>query len=226
MNKKLFIINGINSELCQQFIKKIILKNNVIGFYNKNYNGVKHKKLTLTNNLKLDSNLLNKINKFKKIVFINFSASRDEEILINKSYKIINDSLKSNIISSIKILKSIIPFMLKNNYGRIIFLSSKTAEKGSPGNIIYSFSKAGLVGISNTISKEYSKFNVTSNIISLGYFDSKMWRTLNDKTKSKLLKNTLYGKLGRPEVIIDTIKLIIKYPFINMSKIDLDGGHL
>jgi len=226
MNKKLFIINGINSELCQQFIKKIILKNDVIGFYNKKYNGIKHKRLILTNNLKLDSNIINKINKFKKIVFINFSASRDEKILINKNSKTIYNTLKSNIISSIEILKFIIPFMLKNNYGRVIFLSSKTAEKGSTGNIIYSFSKSGLIGISNTISKEYSKFNVTSNIISLGYFNTKMWKTLNDKTKSKLLKNTLYGKLGRPEVIIDTIKLIIKHPFINMSKIDLDGGHL
>ena len=226
MNSKLFIINGINSELCQLFVKKIILKNEVIGFYNKNYNGVKNKKLSLTNNVKLSSNLKNKINKFKKIVFINFAALRDEKILINKNSKTINDTLKSNVISSLDILKTIIPFMLKNNYGRIIFLSSKTAENGSPGNIIYSFSKAGLIGISNTISKEYSKYNVTSNVISLGYFNTKMWRTLNDKTKSKLLKNTLYGKLGKPEVVIDTIKLIIKHPFINMSKIDLDGGHL
>ena len=224
--KKLFIINGINSELCQLFLKKIISKNEVIGFYNKKYDGITSKKIILTNNIKLNNNIKKKLSNSKKIVFINFAALRDEKILINKTSKTVDDTLKSNIISSIYILKAVIPFMLKQNYGRIIFLSSKTAENGSPGNIIYSFSKAGLIGISNTISKEYSKFNVTSNVISLGYFNTKMWKTLNENTKEKLLKNTLYGKLGKPEVIFDTIKLLIKHPFINMSKIDLDGGHL
>ena len=116
--------------------------------------------------------------------------------------------------------------MIKYNYGRFIFLSSKKAEQGSEGNIIYSFSKSGLYGLSRSISKEYRKFNITSNIISLGYFDSKMWASLNSSIQKKLLKQTLYGKLGNPSVLYDTIKLIVKYQFINMAKIDLDGGML
>ena len=115
--------------------------------------------------------------------------------------------------------------MIKYNFGRFIFLSSKKAEQGSEGNILYSFSKSGLFGISRSISKEYRKFNITSNIISLGYFNSKMWLSLNPGVK-KLLKQTLYGKLGNPSVLQDVIKLIIKHQFINMSKIDIDGGML
>ena len=116
--------------------------------------------------------------------------------------------------------------MIKYNFGRFIFLSSKKAEQGSEGNILYSFSKSGLYGLSRSISKEYRKFNITSNIISLGYFNTKMWTSLNPSIQKKLLKETLYGKLGNPTVLSDVIKLIIRHQFINMSKIDLDGGML
>ena len=53
-----------------------------------------------------------------------------------------------------------------------------------------------------------------------------MWISLNSNLQKKLLKQTLYGKLGNPSVIFDTIKLIVKHPFINMTKMNLDGGLL
>ena len=53
-----------------------------------------------------------------------------------------------------------------------------------------------------------------------------MWMSLNSNIKKKLLNQTLYGKLGNPSIISDVIKLIVKHQFINMSKIDLDGGML
>lgn len=222
--KKLFVVNGINSELGQFFVKKIIQKNYVIGFYRKRYNGLTNKNLFIfnkTNNSKKISSVINKCN---KIIFINFAAQRDESLLVNldenKSQEIIN----SNILSALSIIKNILPHMIKNEYGRIIFLSSKKAEYGSKGNILYSFSKVGLQGISKTLAKEYAKFNITSNVISLGYFDTKMWKSLKSNIKKDLLENTLNKKLGNPNVLVDTIKLIVNHSFINSSKLDIDGG--
>lgn len=222
--KKLFVINGINSDLGQHFLKKIINKNYVIGFYRNKYDGIKDNNLLILNNLKNSKKINNIFSKYKKIVFINFAASRDNALTLNLEEKKIQEVLNSNIISSVKILKKLLPFMIKNKFGRIIFLSSKKAEGGSPGNILYSFSKVGLQGISKTISKEYSKFNITSNIVSLGYFNTRMWKTLNTNVKEKLLKDTLHQKLGNPQVVVDTINLIIKHSFINSSKFDIDGG--
>ena len=225
--KKFYIINGINSELAQVFLKKLNRKDIIIGFYRSSYKGLKTKNILLT---KSSNNLTQLIeNKFKgkkKIIFINFAAKRDESLVININFEKIQSILDSNVISSLKIAKKLIPLMIRYNFGRFIFLSSKKAENGSEGNILYSFSKSGLSGLSRSISKEYSAFNITSNIISLGYFDSKMWRSLNLNVQKKLLKQTLSGKLGNPSVLIDTINLIVKHRFINMSKIDLDGGIL
>ena len=225
--KNIYIINGINSELAQLFVKKLSKKDVIIGFHRSLYRGIKNKNILLTKSIKnLTQNIENKFQGKKKIIFINFAAMRDENLLLNLNLKEINSTLESNILSSLKIAKKIIPLMIKYNFGRFIFLSSKKAEQGAEGNILYSFSKSGLYGLSRSISKEYRKFNITSNIISLGYFNTKMWISLNPNIQRKLLKETLYGKLGNPSVLHDAIKLIIKHQFINMTKIDLDGGML
>ena len=223
----IYIINGINSELAQLFVKKLKKKDKIVGFYRSSYNGIKNKNVFTTKSVKnLARDIENKFKGNKKIIFLNFAAVRDENLLLNLNLKEVSSTLESNILSSLRIAQKLIPIMIKYNFGRFIFLSSKKSEKGSEGNILYSFSKSGLYGLSRTVSKEYSKFNITSNIISLGYFNSKMWMSLNSNIKKKLLNQTLYGKLGNPSIISDVIKLIVKHQFINMSKIDLDGGML
>ena len=225
--KYIYIINGINSDLAQFFIKKLAKKDVIIGFHKSIYKGIKNKNIFLAKSIKnLTKTVEDKFQEKKKIIFINFAARRDENLLINLNLKEINSTLESNILSSLKIAKKLIPLMIKYNFGRFIFLSSKKAEKGSEGNTLYSFSKSGLYGLSRSISKEYRKFNITSNIISLGYFNTKMWISLKPGIQEKLLKETLYGKLGNPSVLHDTIKLIIKHQFINMTKLDIDGGML
>jgi len=223
----IYIINGINSELAQLFVKKLKKNDKIVGFYRSSYNGIKSKNVFTTKSVKnLARDIENKFRGNKKIIFLNFAAVRDENLLLNLNLKEVSSTLESNILSSLRIAQKLIPLMIKYNFGRFIFLSSKKSEKGSEGNILYSFSKSGLYGLSRTISKEYSNFNITSNIISLGYFNSKMWMSLNSNIKKKLLSQTLYGKLGNPSIISDVIKLIVKHQFINMSKIDLDGGML
>jgi hypothetical protein len=53
-----------------------------------------------------------------------------------------------------------------------------------------------------------------------------MWNSIKDNTQKALVKNTLCQALGKPRVLIDTIDLIIKHPFINMGKFYIDGGNL
>ena len=166
--KSIYIINGINSELAQLFLKKLKQNNVIIGLHRSAYKGLKNKNVIL---IKSEKNIVTIIeNKFKgkkKIIFLNFAAMRDENLLLNLNFNKIKPTIESNVISSLKIAKKILPLMIKYNFGRFIFLSSKKAEKGSEGNILYSFSKSGLHGLSRSISKEYRKFNITSNIISL-----------------------------------------------------------
>ena len=157
---------------------------------------------------------------------MNFAAKRDENLLINVKKNQIKNIFQSNLNEPINLLKEIIPHMMRNKFGRVIFVSSSAVENGFPGNIAYSTTKSALMGLSGTISKEYKNFNITCNIISLGYFDTKMWKSLSNSKRDSLLKNTLSQKLGNPLSIYELIKLIIKFKEINLSKIYLDGGNL
>jgi 3-oxoacyl-[acyl-carrier protein] reductase len=225
--KNVYVINGINSDLAQFFVKKKSLRDIVIGVHRSQYIGIKNKSIILVKSFtKIKEIIEKKIKGKKKIIFINFAASRDEKLLLNFDIRNANKIIDSNILSSVKIAKEIIPLMIRYKFGRFIFLSSSKAEFGSEGNILYSFSKSGLRGFSRTISKEYAKFNITSNIISLGYFNTRMWLSLKENIKTELLKKTLSKKLGNPIILFKVIRLIVNHDFINMAKINIDGGVL
>ena len=223
----MIVINGINSEIIKKILDKLLKKNKVIGIYNTSYTGFKHKNLIL---LKKNQKILTKlgylVKKEKKIIFLNFAAKRDNGLFLKFDKKIFLDTVQNNIIDSLNILKVLLPHMIKNNFGRIIFTSSSTAESGSVGNLGYSASKSSLKGICGTIAKEYKDYNITTNILSLGYFNSRMWTSLPEKIKKNLISNTLNNNLCDEKAIYEIITTIIKFNSINMSTIFIDGGNL
>lgn len=223
----MIILNGINSEIAKKILPYFLKNNKVIGIYSTKYTGPKNKNLVLFKKNKINFKKLELLSKKnKKICFLNFAAKRDENLLINIKKNEMKNIFQSNLSEPITLLKEIIPHMIKNKFGRIIFISSSTAENGYPGNIAYSATKSALTGLSGTISKEYKNFNITCNIISLGYFETKMWKSLSSFKRATLLKNTLSQKLCNPLSVYELIKLIIKFNEINLSKIYLDGGNL
>ncbi len=223
----MIIINGINSEIVRKILPKFLKKDIVIGIFNTTYNGPRNKNLILFKRNKVNFRKIETLGKKnKKISFLNFAAKRDENLIINTKKDQIKKIFESNLSEPINLLKKILPHMIDNKFGRIIFFSSSTVEKGYPGNVAYSATKSALMGITGTISKEYKSFNITCNIVSLGYFETKMWRSLSIVKRSNLLKNTLSQKLCDPRSVYELIKLIIKFREINLSKIYLDGGNL
>ena len=223
----MIIINGVNSEVLKKILPKLLKKEKIIGFYNQKNNNLYHKNLKVFKFNKINLLKICKIiKKEKKISFLNFAAKTDQKLLINKKEGEFEEILKKNINNSINILRQIIPQMIKNQYGRIIFISSSTAESGYSGTLSYSASKSALKGIVGTLSKEYGQFNITANIISLGYFNSGLWNELSKNKKEQLLDKTLIKKTGDFNSVFETINLIIKYDTINMSTIYLDGGNL
>jgi 3-oxoacyl-[acyl-carrier protein] reductase len=223
----MIIINGINSEIVQKILHRFLKNNKVIGIYNTKYNGIDHQNLRILKksqqNLKTLTEL---IKKEKKIVFIDFAAKRDSSLILKFNKKKFMDTINNNLIDTLSIIKLILPNMIKNNFGRIIFTSSSTAENGSIGNLGYSATKASLSGISGTIAKEYKNFNITSNILSLGYFATKMWTSLPEKNKKYLMSNTLKNNFCDERAIYEIIRVIVKFNTVNMSKITIDGGNL
>ena len=105
-----------------------------------------------------------------------------------------------------------------------IFFSSSKASKGDSGVSIYSSSKTSLIGYSRSLSKELGRYNITSNLISLGYFEGSMWNRLENKKKLELLKEVPTKKIGNALNILNVINMLIKSDYVSGSNINIDGG--
>ena len=115
--------------------------------------------------------------------------------------------------------------MIKNNWGRIINISSTGGEKGDIGTLTYTSTKLASNGITNIISKEFGRFNVTSNTIKLGNFKTGMYLNLSEKLKKKILKEIPSGKTGNFSNIYKAINFLINSDYTNNATINVDGGY-
>ena len=111
--------------------------------------------------------------------------------------------------------------MVKQKWGRIIHLSSIRVASGT---LSYSTTKHGLLGMSKVLAKEYAKFNITSNCLILGAFNTGMFKGLKEKVKKEMINQIPSRKLGDIESIANAIKFIVNSPFVNGASIQIDGG--
>ena len=103
--------------------------------------------------------------------------------------------------------------MINQKWGRIIHFSSIVGNQGAKGAGIYAASKSALVGYSKTLSKEYGRFGITSNIIELGYFEKGIIETFNQEILMNKI-NTLFSKFNNEiKDIFEIIKKRYKFPF-------------
>jgi NAD(P)-dependent dehydrogenase (short-subunit alcohol dehydrogenase family) len=155
---------------------------------------------------------------------ISAAAVKFDNLLINLSLRSWKQMIETNLGSNFLICKYLIKKMILSKFGRIIFFSSTGAKRGDPGTSAYSASKTGLNGLSKVISKEYGRYNITSNILELGAFKTGMYKDLSKKQQKKIIDKLPNKKLGSVTEITFAIKFLINSNFVNGSVIKIDGG--
>jgi len=225
----MIIITGASGGIGNFLSHELIKGDNVIGTYNKHKPKIKNNKIIFEKVDLLDSAQIQKFikkyqKKFKDLKLINCAAHKEDQLLVNTNLDKWNETINTNLTGSFLITKEILKLMVKNNFGRIFFLSSSEALKGAPGTSSYTASKAGIIGLSKVVSNEYAKFNITSNVLNLGAFDTGLYKKLNANIKKQILLSIPSKKLGTLKNISQCINFLIKSEFVNGSVIDINGG--
>ena len=184
-------------------------------------------KLDLSKKQSIDTFFLKnfkKIKKFDKIIFLSMATSKEDRLLVNMSYRMIEKVFKINVISNYYFCSKLIA-LVTNKKIKIIFFSSSRALSGDAGISLYSGSKHSLVGLMQSLICENRNINFTCNVISLGFFDTDLWKNLPKKIKDKLLSLTAYKKVGKFKEILNSVKYIDNNDYLNGCILKLDGGY-
>lgn len=134
--------------------------------------------------------------------------------------------LDVNLSGCFNTSKAALPLMLKQKYGRIIFITSPMAHLGFPGQANYAASKAGQIGLMKSLSKEVAKRRITVNCISPGFIDTEFLAGLGEEQLKQYKKMVPAGRFGTAEEVAEAVLFLAgeRAGYINGAVLEITGG--
>jgi 3-oxoacyl-(acyl-carrier-protein) reductase len=150
----------------------------------------------------------------------------DDTLLLRMSEEQFSRVLDTNLTGSFRVAKRASSKMLRAKWGRIIFISSVVGLYGGPGQVNYAASKAGLVGMARSITRELGSRNITANVVAPGFIDTEMTDVLSDTRKAEILKAIPAGRLAAPDEVAQAVTFLAGdgAAYISGAVIPVDGG--
>jgi len=119
--------------------------------------------------------------------------------------------------------RAVLPSMIRQRNGSLIFVSSVAPFLGLPGQVNYAASKAGMIGLARSLATEVASRSVTVNVVAPGFIDTDMTASLNS---TDLIARVPLGRVGMPEEVAATVTFLASDSarYITGATIPVDGG--
>ena len=226
----MIILTGASGGIGFDLLKGLAKKEEIIGIANKN----KLKPVKNSEIINIDLLDHSQIKKFldeyrfklNRITLIQLAVLSIDGLLANYDTEDARKTFELNVISNMFLVKSLLPIMIKEKWGRIIHTSSIIANRGAVGAGIYASSKSALIGYNKTIAAEYGRFGITSNIINMGYFEKGLINTFDKNKIRKIIKESPIKRLGTINDLILAIDFIQQCNFFTGEELSLKGGNI
>ncbi len=159
-------------------------------------------------------------------VLVSNAGITDDGLLLRMSEQSFTDVLDTNLTAAYRVAKRASRAMLKNRFGRLVFVSSVVGLSGAAGQVNYAASKSGLVGLSRSIARELGSRGITSNVVAPGYVETDMTAGLSDARREELLKTVPLGRAATPEEIAAVIGFLASDAgaYVTGAVLPVDGG--
>jgi 3-oxoacyl-[acyl-carrier protein] reductase len=134
--------------------------------------------------------------------------------------------INTNLMGSIRVARRSVKSMIKNRKGRIIFIGSVVGMLGSPGQMVYASTKAGLIGAARSLAREVGSRGVTVNVVAPGYVDTDMTNDLDEARKDMITSSTPLGRTASASEIAGVVRFLASEDasYITGAVIPVDGG--
>jgi 3-oxoacyl-[acyl-carrier protein] reductase len=159
-------------------------------------------------------------------VLVNNAGITKDNLLMSMKRDEIDAVIDVNLKGCMYSTKAFLRNFLKQKSGNVINISSVVGMMGNKGQTNYSASKAGIIGFTKSLAKEYGKKNLRANAIAPGYIETSMTEVLSDEVKDAIKKEIVLGRLGKPEDVADLALFLASdmSSYITGEVIKVDGG--
>ncbi len=160
-----------------------------------------------------------------EVLVANAGITRDT-LLMRMSDEQFQRVIDTNLTGAFRCAKRASTKMLRARWGRIIFISSVVGLYGGPGQVNYAASKAGLVGMARSITRELGGRNITANVVAPGFIETDMTDALPEQRKAEIIHAVPAGRLARPDEVAAAVTWLAgdASAYISGAVIPVDGG--
>ena len=160
-----------------------------------------------------------------EIIVANAGITKDT-LVLRMSEEDFTSVIDTNLTGAFRVAKRASKGLLKLKRGRLIFIGSVVGGVGAAGQVNYSASKAGLVGMARSFARELGSRSITANVIAPGFVETDMTADLDEKRRGDIAEQVPLGRFCSAEEIADVVSFIAspKASYITGAIIPVDGG--
>ncbi|CAM5314697.1 3-oxoacyl-ACP reductase FabG [Leifsonia shinshuensis] len=160
-----------------------------------------------------------------EVVVANAGITKDT-LLMRMSDEEFDTVVETNLGGAFRVVKRASKGMLKARWGRIVLISSVVGLYGSAGQVNYAASKAGLVGMARSITRELGARGITANVVAPGFIETDMTAALPEAQQAEYKKNIPAGRFASPNEVARVVTWVAgdDAGYVSGAVIPVDGG--
>ncbi len=159
-------------------------------------------------------------------ILINNAGITNDKLLMQMKEDDISDVIDVNLKGSMYVTRACLRTFIRQRHGRIVNISSVVGLMGNAGQANYAASKAGIIGFTKSVAREYASKGITCNAVAPGFIRTDMTDKMPEDAVKAMLSAIPAGRYGEPSDVAETVAFLVSEAasYITGEVIKVDGG--
>lgn len=159
-------------------------------------------------------------------ILVNNAGINRDKLILRMTEEDWDAVLTINLKGTFNCTKAVVRHMSKQRSGKIVNIASVVGEMGNAGQANYAASKAGVIGFTKTVAREFAQRGINVNAIAPGYIETPMTDVLAEKVKEELRRMIPMERLGKPEDVAEAVLFLVSEAssYITGQVLNVNGG--